>query len=193
MKKRYPVKQDLNLAQRDEAHRRKVRKTVIIALIVAIAILAFLKFAVQDRFAALNDARQDAATAEQNLAQAQKITADYDALTEEYQLITLIHEMVSYDIDPLDALALPETHLIKRADVSALFVGDDIISVQFSGLTLEEISGIYSKLMEHELVDNVQVFTASTNGGSGSSTESGDQVTASMTIHLTDGEEDGNA
>lgn len=189
MKKRYPVKQDLNLAQRDEAHRRKVRNTAIIAVIVAAAIIAFCKFAVQDRLAALNDAKQAAAAAEQNLAQAQNATAAYDELTAEYQLIKLIHETVGYDIDLPDALALPENYLIKRANVSALFVGDEIISVQFSGLTLEEISGIYSKLMEHKLVDNVQVFTASTDGGSGNA----DQVTASMTIHLTSGEEDGNA
>ena len=190
MKKRYPVKQDLNLAQRDEAHRRKVRNTAIIALVVVVAIAAFCKFAVQDRLAALNDAKGAATAAEQNLAQAQKATANYDELTAEYQLIMLIHETVGYEIDPLDSLVLPETHLITRADVSALFVSEEIISVQFSGLTLEEISGIYSKLMEHELVDNVQVFTASTNGESASS-QTGDQVTASMTIHLTTGKEDG--
>ena len=182
MRNRYPVKQDLNLAQRDRSHRRKITSIVLLVLALAAIIALFCKFAVIDRLQAAEDAKAAAANAENRLAQIKESTAGYDELLERYNITMETRDAVEYDIDPLDCLTLLETHFVHAARVSACYVGEDIISVQFSGLTLAEISGIYSDLMEHELVKNVQVFTASTEKDT---TVSGDEVTATMTIHLT--------
>ena len=182
MRNRYPVKQDLNLAQRDRSHRRKITSIALLVLALAAIIALFCKFAVIDRLQAAKDAEAAAVAAEERLAQIKETTAGYDELLERYNITMETREAVEYAIDPLDCLALLETHFVHAAHVSACYVGEDIISVQFSGLTLGEISVIYSNLMEHELVKSVQVFTASTDKNT---SVSGDEVTATMTIHLT--------
>ena len=182
MRNRYPVKPDLNLAQHDRSHHRRNAMIALVVLLLAVIIALFCKFAVFNRLQAAEDAQAAAAEAENRLAQIKETTTGYDALVERYNITMEIRDAVEYAIDPLDCLTLLENHFIHAASVSEFFASEAIISVQFSGLTLEEISGIYSRLMEHELVETVQVFTASTDDAASGSSE---EVTATMTIHLT--------
>ena len=82
----------------------------------------------------------------------------------------------------MDCLDLIESELLSRSRVSAFTVADDLISVELSGVTLQEVSGIYTRLMASELVGGVQVYTAATSG------EARDTVSAAMTIRLLSGD-----
>lgn len=161
MNKNYPVKQDLNLAQR-EKQRREIKRVVITALVLIAAIGVFTKFAVVDRLSAVRAAEAEAMAAEQKLAQAMEATKNYDQVLDEYQTYTLAHKAVSEGADPLDCLDMVEEQLMAKSLVYGFEVSPQIVAVELSGVTLEEVSRIYASLMAHEMVENVQVYTAAT-------------------------------
>lgn len=177
MKKRYPVKQDLNLAQR-EGTRKDLRAVLLTALALTAGISLFCAFAVVGRLEAVRQAEQAAAQSEQLLAQTMAATADYDQVMEEYHRYTMLHRALVSGADPLECLELVEGQLIDRSMVSGFVVGVDVISVQLAGVTLEQVSGIYTSLQAHPLVSGVQVYTAATGE------DTGDLVEATMTIRL---------
>lgn len=177
VKKQYPVKQDLNLAQREHRH-RDLRAVAALALVLAVGIGLFCKFCVVDRLQAVSEAQASADRAEQSLAQIRTQTTEYDRVLKDYQSYTLAQAAVGGTADAMECLDLMEAQLLSRAKVSAFTVADSLISVELSGVTLEEVSGIYTGLMASELVKNVQVYTAATNGAPAA------RVEANMTIQL---------
>ncbi|MPN05880.1 hypothetical protein SDC9_153134 [bioreactor metagenome] len=78
----------------------------------------------------------------------------------------------------MERLGLIEKYLISSSQVDSFDVLDDVITVKISGVTLNQISSIFVKLMSDPLISNVQVYTASTNDQNNSLT------TATMTIQL---------
>ena len=77
----------------------------------------------------------------------------------------------------MECLDLIKSRLIDKAQVETYSIADGLISVQLSGVTLQEVSAIYADLMASDLVTGVQVYTASTTGGE-------ERVTAALTIQL---------
>ncbi|MEG1593846.1 MAG: hypothetical protein RR350_05495 [Oscillibacter sp.] len=173
---KYPVKQDLNLAQR-ERRTKNLRSVLLTALVLAVGIGLFCKFAVVDRLRALSEAQAAAVQTEQLLAQVRAVTADYDQVLKEYQGYTLSQTAMGGKADALDCLNLIEAELLKKSQVSQFTVADSLISVELSGVTLQQVSGIYAGLMASELVENVQVFTAANTTGD-------PKVSAAITIQL---------
>lgn len=180
-KKSYPVKQDLNLAQREKRH-RNLGAVAVTAVLLAAAVALFCKFGVVDRLGEVQAAESAAAQAESLLSQVRAATADYDAVMEEYRSYTLAHSAMGGGADPMACLDLIESKLMARSRVSAFSVAEDLVSVELSGVTLEEVSAIYAGLMADKLVAGVQVYTAATNGDPGA------RVEAAMTIRLAGGE-----
>lgn len=160
MKGKQPVKRDINLLQREEEKSRKLWQTVVLALALIVAVGAFVEFAVLNRLETVRAAEAEAVTAERQLSEIRAVTADYPAVEEEYRTYTLAHQAVSRGADPLECLDLIEEELMARSLTSAFSVSPDLIAAEFSGVTLEEVSVIYSDLMKSELVAGVQVHTA---------------------------------
>lgn len=182
-KKNYPVKQDLNLAQKEQKH-RNLGAAAVTAVVLTVAVALFCKFGVVERLEKLQSAEQSAAQAEALLAQVQGLTARYDDVLEEYRSYTLAHSAMGGGADPMECLDLIEQRLMAHSRVSAFAAADDVISVELSGVTLEEVSAIYAGLMEDRLVAGVQVYTAATTGAPGA------RVEAAMTIRMAQSRED---
>lgn len=180
-KNRYPVKEDLNLAQK-ERRSRDLGAVLPTAIVLAVLIGLFCKFLVIDRLSAVTAAEVRADQAEAQLAQLQERDKDYDQVLEKYQSYTLSQSVLAGGADPMDCLALIQSELMDKSQVSAFTVSGDTITAQISGVTLNQISAIYSRLMAQELVSSVQVYTASTAGSANTA------VTASMTIRLNTGD-----
>lgn len=176
-KKQYPVKPDLNLAQREHRH-RDLREAAALALVLALGIGLFCKFCVIDPLGEVGNAQASADRMEQSLAQVRAQTTDYDRVLKEYQSHTLAQAAMGGTADAMECLDLMEERLLSRSQVSAFTMADSLISVQLSGVTLEEVSDIYTGLMASDLVKNVQVYTAATNGAPAA------RVEANMTIQL---------
>lgn len=175
--KKYPVKSDLNLAQRERRHMGQAA-AIRLALGLALAIALFTKFGVYDVLNRVERTEKAALDGEQQVAQLQAQTTGYAALLEEYRNSILTQTVSDSQVDLIPCLDLLERELVQKASVSSVQIHEGSVAVQLSGVTLEELSAIYARLVESELVADAQLYTAGT-GGAG-----GDKVSASITLQL---------
>ena len=174
---KYPVKTDINLAIR-EKKQNKLSTTVPTFIILVIAIAIFSKFAVINRLEQASEAENSATVAQQQLETLKEYTNNYPKVLEEYNALLASKSSINVVATPMERLGLVERYLISASQVNSFDVVDDVITAQISGVTLNQISAIYANLMSDPLIENVQVYTASTNDKNNSLT------TATMTIQL---------
>ncbi len=175
---KYPVKTDINLAIR-EKKQNKPSTTIPTFIILVIAIAIFSKFAVINRLEQASEAEHSATVAQQQLETLKEYTNNYPKVLEEYNALLASKSSINVVATPMERLGLVERYLISASQVNSFDVVDDVITAQISGVTLNQISAIYANLMSDPLIENVQVYTASTNDKNNSLT------TATMTIQLT--------
>ena len=173
----YPVKTDINLAIR-EKKQNKLSTNIPTFIILVIAIAIFSKFAVINRLEQASEAENSATVAQQQLETLKEYTNNYPKVLEEYNALLASKSSLNVVATPMERLGLVERYLISASQVNSFDVVDDVITAQISGVTLNQISTIYANLMSDPLIDNVQVYTASTNDKNNSLT------TATMTIQL---------
>lgn len=174
---KYPVKTDINLAIR-EKKQNKPSTTIPTFIILVIAIAIFSKFAVINRLEQASEAENSATVAQQQLETLKEYTNNYPKVLEEYNALLASKSSLNVVATPMERLGLVEKYLISASQVNSFDVVDDVITAQISGVTLNQISTIYANLMSDPLIENVQVYTASTNDKNNSLT------TATMTIQL---------
>ena len=174
---KYPVKTDINLAIR-EKEQNKLSTTIPTFIILVIAIAIFSKFAVINRLEQASEAENSATVAQQQLETLKEYTNNYPKVLEEYNALLASKSSLNVVATPMERLGLVERYLISASQVNSFDVVDDVITAQISGVTLNQISTIYANLMSDPLIENVQVYTASTNDKNNSLT------TATMTIQL---------
>lgn len=175
---KYPVKTDINLAIR-EKKQNKLSTNIPTFIILVIAIAIFSKFAVINRLEQASEAENSATVAQQQLETLKEYTNNYPKVLEEYNALLASKSSINVVATPMERLGLVERYLISASQVNSFDVVDDVITAQISGVTLNQISAIYANLMSDPLIENVQVYTASTNDKNNSLT------TATMTIQLT--------
>ena len=175
--KKYPTKTDINLALRDK---KQEQLSVILpgAIVFLLCVALFSKFTVIDRFARVDRAENAAVAAQQDLEAVKNYTKNYQKVLEEYNALLASKSALNVIATPMERLGLVEEYLLSAANVNSFDVMDDVIMAQISGVTLHQISAIYAALMSDPLIENVQVYTASTNESRYSLT------TATMTIQL---------
>ena len=174
---KYPVKTDINLAIR-EKKQNKLSTSIPTFIILVIAIAIFSKFAVINRLEQASEAENSATVAQQQLETLKEYTNNYPKVLEEYNALLASKSSLNVVATPMERLGLVERYLISASQVNSFDVVDDVITAQISGVTLNQISTIYANLMSDPLIENVQVYTASTNDKNNSLT------TATMTIQL---------
>ena len=175
---KYPVKSDINLAIR-EKKQSKLSTTIPTVIVLVIVVALFAKFAVINRLEKASAAEHSAAVAQQQLETLKEYTNNYPKVLEEYNALLASKSSLNVVATPMERLGLVERYLISASQVNSFDVVDDVITAQISGVTLNQISTIYANLMSDPLIENVQVYTASTNDKNNSLT------TATMTIQLT--------
>ena len=174
---KYPVKTDINLAIL-EKKQNKLSTNIPTFIILVIAIAIFSKFAVINRLEQASEAENSATVAQQQLETLKEYTNNYPKVLEEYNALLASKSSLNVVATPMERLGLVERYLISASQVNSFDVVDDVITAQISGVTLNQISTIYANLMSDPLIENVQVYTASTNDKNNSLT------TATMTIQL---------
>lgn len=174
---KYPVKTDINLAIR-EKKQNKLSTNIPTFIILVIVIAIFSKFAVINRLEQASEAENSATVAQQQLETLKEYTNNYPKVLEEYNALLASKSSLNVVATPMERLGLVERYLISASQVNSFDVVDDVITAQISGVTLNQISTIYANLMSDPLIENVQVYTASTNDKNNSLT------TATMTIQL---------
>lgn len=174
---KYPTKTDINLAVNDK-QRRDHKKLLPVAIFLVVFIGLFCKLAVIDLLHRVDAAQAQAQAAADDVDRMKAQNKIYDDVLQQY------NEMVSLNLNSSVVATLEErldmvnTYLISAARVESFHVMDDVITAGITGVTLHQVSEIYTSLMQNAYIANVQIYTASTNGEPGALTR------ANMTIIL---------
>ena len=180
-----PGKTTLNLMIKEKSDLAVSRWLPWVLLIVVAAAL-FGKFAVADRFARLAEAENALAARYDELAALQASTADFAEVKDIYNQYTYR----DYDrsiADRQDILDLLEREVFPHSQSQAVTVNGNVFSTTLTGVTLDEVSLMMSRLEADPLVEGVTVSTA---GYDDPTTNT--QPYATMTIVFTNAEQGGD-
>lgn len=161
--KSYPVKTTLNLGAKPKSINSPSRAIPIFIAMMGLIVL-FGKFCVADRLSFADQAESAATQAEAALASLKEQTATYEALRAEYDR-RVFPELIgdeAYSTDVMDILELIESRLMREARVHAFSVQEPVITLQLSGVTLNDTAALVKSLESSPLVNSVMVYTAGT-------------------------------
>lgn len=162
-----------------------------IFILLAVAVLAFAKFAVLDQLTALSAARSNLSAAETELKQKQTANKDYNKVLNEYNRYYFAgySEAENFQTDRLTIINLLEQKLIYTSKVSSITLMGNKATVNLTGVTLEELSVIMRSIKEDKSVSEVAVF----NAGTQSKTEGSKTAAVTLTITFAKPEKGGAA
>ncbi len=169
----------MNLAVPD-AQEVDLKRSAVLGVALLVLVAAFIKFGVYDFHARVAKASSELAelTAVNNELEAQ--LTDYDKVLEEYNLYESARMVSDANTVPvLDALQLIDEYITPQAYVSSLVLSDNVLSLNLSGITLDNTGSLVSTLYQQPIVKSVTVASAS---GKAQSTE---DATVTMSITLT--------
>jgi hypothetical protein len=175
-KYRYPTKTTMNLIA-EEQRASTLFRAILVVILVALLLAAGYIYGVEG----IND---KIAEKESYVASLQSQLDGYYAKLSDYAEVAANYRKYSYGymseqevaiVDRIDILDVIESEIMTIAIINRVTIAGNIVAVQFTGLTLEEISNLMLKLEAHDIVSAVSVSTAGTN-----EKESG--LTANMVI-----------
>ena len=162
-KKDYPSKQYINLAIKEE---RQIDPRIAVPAIIAILILAalFSKFAVIDRFAKVSAAESELNELKTQLSFANAQLENYDKVLEEYQKYSVnwMDDIEKSLVMKTDMIDLINNEILKNSETRSLSISGNTISAQLVGLSLSDTSGLVDRLYARDDVQDVQLFSATT-------------------------------
>lgn len=172
-----PRKTTINLAQTD--HKRIRPLIAILVILIFFTMFAFfVKVGIIDQLSALSRVEEQVGQKQIAVIQLQSKTEDYARINKMYQTEVITRPGWKNGVDPIKCLALIESDLIDYARIASFTITSSTITVRLSGITLNDISSIYQQLMKRNMVEGVQVYTASAGKGQNG------KVTADITIRL---------
>lgn len=176
-----PSKQTLNLAMRERSINSPSRILPIAAVLTALVLL-FAKFAVVDRLLAVSRVQDQANALDSQLTQIAAENQDYDAVLEEYMRYSSgwMSETEAALVDRNAVFSLLESDVLPMGGLKDLSMTGNTLSLDLTGLSLQDASDILTRLKAREDVLSVSVDTAGT-------TDDGTLESVSMVITMTNG------
>lgn len=156
----YPTKRKMNLYYKED--RTTWPATVALyVLFVIVVLIGLAKVLVYDRMVAVNDLKDQYGKIESQIANYQSELSDFEEIQNQYFRYSATEEEEN-QIDRMELLNLIDSAIRSSAKVQSVQIQDHVVLVQFSGITLSNTAGIVEKLETSELVESIQVDTAST-------------------------------
>ena len=176
----YPTKSTINLYYKED----KTTRPSTIALYVlffAVVALAFCKLFIFDILMEVDAAKAELAKNEAYLETQMKYLANYNDISSQYSRYSYSY-LTEEEIlcDRMEVLTMLEETVFKQADIETVVVTGDVVSLNFTGLNLEETALLVQEIQGYDIVDKVDVNTASLN----SSSEDKDNLATKMVITL---------
>lgn len=184
-KNRYPEKQTLNLAMREQSMGGAAR-LIPLFLVLFVLLAAFAKFAVVDRLLAVSLAERECADLAGQLA-ALNVSADeqQDLITEYARYSSnWMNEQERACVDQSVVFRLLEQHVLPSAMLRDLSFSQNVLMLNLTNLSLRDASDIVSRLHDQPEVVDVTVSTAGAGTSALDQTKKG---SVSMSITLANG------
>ena len=157
----YPTKTSINLYYKED----KTTRPSTIALYVlffAVVLLAAGKLFVFDIMMELEGAKAQLAQNQSYLEKQMEYLADYNEVSSKYSRYSYSYLTNDEKIcDRIQVLNMLEETVFVKADVESLVITDNVVSITFTGLNLQEAAALASQLQGYEIVEKVEVNTAS--------------------------------
>jgi hypothetical protein len=171
-----PSKTTMNMYQPLARNGAKSPTTLILlGVLGALVLVAFIKFGVLDQFARVNAARASLEQTQARLSEIESQLVGVDAMEEEYAKYS--NNYLNAAVTDDDVLSLTETYVKPYATVSAINLSQGVLTYSLSNTTLDVVGDIASSVNGYPLVESVSVSTAKSDGKTDVS-----QVTAEMTV-----------
>lgn len=185
--KRMPAKQMINFALIGQK-RTNWRLTGPALALVALVLIAFVKFMVYDRLAAVAHVETEATAVQLELDACNARIATFGELNRLYAHYTysgMTEEELAL-VDRIEVMELLEDVVLPRMKVNEWSVTGNRLTLSVEGKTLQEINYTAQELLAHELVSYCEVNTATTDPStqSGLLNDDRDTVTANIVVHL---------
>lgn len=162
----YPTKSTINLYYKED----KTTRPSTIALYVlffAVVALAFCKLFVFDILMELDRAQTELAKNEAYLQTQMKYLEGYNDVSSQYSRYSYSYltedEMLC---DRMEVLKMLEETVFKQSEIETVVVTGDVVSLSFTGLNLEETALLVQEIQGYDIVEKVDVNTASLNSSS---------------------------
>jgi hypothetical protein len=134
-------------------------------LFFAVVLLAAAKLLVFDFMMELNGAKNQLAEKEAYLKEQMAYLADYNDVSSKYSQYSYSYltddEKICNRLQVLDML---EETVFLQAEIDSLVMADNVVSLSLHGINLQEAAALAQKLQGYEIVEKVEVNTASLNG-----------------------------
>lgn len=164
----YPSKTTMNLAMREvsEFHPKRL---VPLLIVLVIAASLFGKFAVADRLAQVGRAQAELSALQSQITQLERATAGFDRVAAEYGRYSVgwMSEEERALVPRTDMLAVMEEELMTAGRVLRCSAGGNLFSAEVAGITLDDASRVVEHLYARDGVENVSIYTATTEENSG--------------------------
>lgn len=163
----YPSKKSLNLYYQDDVSTR-LSTIALDILFVVVVVLGLAKFLVVDVLAERNEAVAKLDAVQSQVELQLKEIADYDEVSGEYVRYSykiLVDEQGLND--RLEVLDMLEKTVYKNSGITNVSIVGNVVSLNFSGLDLNETAQLIQEIQSYEMVSSVQVNnqTGNTNDG----------------------------
>lgn len=132
------------------------------AVVAVLALAIFGKVAILDQNAKRTQAYAALAEKQMQLAQITEKMAGYDELAAQYGRYSygwMTEEEASL-VDRMDVLSILESKIVPVSTVKDFAINNNVLTLNISGITLEETSKLVNRLESTPLVSKVTVYTA---------------------------------
>ena len=129
----------------------------------------------------LNSAKAELAKNEAYLESQMKYLAGYNDVSSQYSRYSYSY-LTEDEIlcDRMEVLAMLEETVFKQSNIETVVITNDVVSLSFKGLNLEETALLVKEIQNYDIVEKVDVNTASLN----SSSDEKDNLATKMVITL---------
>ncbi|MBO7674981.1 MAG: hypothetical protein J6S63_08225 [Atopobiaceae bacterium] len=165
----YPTKTTMNLYQGD-TQTTNVRKLVVTGIVLALAIVVFVKFGVLDQLARVSQKEGELAAQKQLAMTMTQAYGDFDEVKELYDAYEA--RLGSNALDIIAILDMVEQNVKTKADVTAIVVADGTLTLTLYNVPLDTVGDLAKQLEGQELVQAANVTTVTTQNAEGQNTVS---------------------
>ena len=159
----YPSKKSINLCYQEEAS--TVVSSMLLKIIFAVLLLVVVvKIFVFDVIAERNEAKEQLEAIQSTLDAQLVLLQDYDKVVEEYSRYSykvLIDALPTQD--RLEILEMLENTVYVDGGMSNISIAGNVITLNFSGLNLDECAQLIAEIQAYEMVESVLISNQTGN------------------------------
>ena len=162
-KNKIPSKKVMNLYYKEDTTTRP-STIALYVLFILVVMLAVGKVAVYDLMVKMED-EQAKLTQNQAVLDSQlEYLADYKEVSSKYSRYSYSYLTAEEKLcDRIDILDMLEATVFTQAKMDSVIMTEDVVTLSFKGLNLQETAALAKQIEAYEIVDKVTVNTASLN------------------------------